>query len=440
MITNDGKAVLSKYLLGQAPAYATHISIGCGAKPLQTGESMPEGSDSKKSMDFETLRIPISSKGFVQDGEDLKLSFTAEIPTENRYEISEIGLWSGANNSLARGSDSRTIFDFQESWQIHDTTIRNIDVLGALGTGNDIDDQGKPIFFGQSNDPLLQSTARKNRQEGLRFLNRAIFLRGDAAKIDGPDGSWLSEDVEFDIVNKQILDNVATLTTSTKHSLVPGRNVSVQGVDSTLNGTYIIKDVTETTLSYDIGAANVASVSASGTVTTDSTHIHLNNISFNIGRNSPNDILTLAFCVFNYDALASEGNPDFVKILVEFFRNEISTDVGFAKLEIYVDGQDLSNNRYQSISVPISELITTPDFTSSEIRVARIFAYIEKDGEPSSDYYVALDGFRLDNITTDNPLYKMVGYSIIKNDNEYPVIKFNNTRNYIEFRFGLGVS
>jgi hypothetical protein len=37
-------------------------------------------------------------------------------------------------------------------------------------------------------------------------------------------------------------------------------------------------------------------------------------------------------------------------------------------------------------------------------------------------------------------LYKMVGYSIIKNDAQYPVIKFNNTRNYIEFRFGLGVS
>jgi hypothetical protein len=440
MITNDGKEVLSKYLLGQAPAYATHIAIGCGSKPLETGDPMPSGSENKKALDFETLRIPISSRGFVQDGTDLKLSFTAEIPTENRYEISEIGLWSGANNSLARGSDSRVFFDFQESWQIHDTTIRTPEILSPLGTGSDIEDQGRPIFFAEARDPLLQSTSRRNRQEGLRFLNRSIFLRGDTAKIDGPDGSWSSVDLQFDIVNKELTSNVATLTTSSKHSLVPGRNISVQDIDSTFNGTYVITSVTDTTFSYEKNASNVTSASAAGLALTDSTHIHLNNITFNIGRNSPEDTLTLAFCVLNYDALASDGNPDFVKILVEFFRNEISTEVGFAKLEIYADASDLDNNRYQAVAIPISDLITTADFTSSEVRVGRIFVYIEKDGEPSSNHYVALDGFRLDNISTDNPLYKMVGYSIIKNDSQYPIIKFNNTRNYIEFRFGLGVS
>jgi hypothetical protein len=366
MITNDGKEVLSKYLLGQAPAYATHIAIGCGAKPLESGDPMPEGSENKSVLDFETLRVPISSRGFVQDGENLKISLTAELPTENRYEISEIGLWSAANNSLARGFDSRMFFDFQESWQIHDTTIRAIEVLSPLGTGVDIDDQGKDIFFGESKDPVLQNVLRRNRQEGLRFLNRAIFMRGDTSEISGADGSW---------------------------------------------------EATE-----------------------ESTHIHLNNVNFNIARNNPGDFLTLAFCVFNYDALASDGDPDFVKILVEFFRNEISTETGFAKAEIYVDQSDLENNRYQAFRIPISDLVTTPDFTSSEIRVARIFSYVEKDGVASSDHYVALDGLRIDNVTTNNPLYKMVGYSIIKNDNAFPVIKFNNTNNYIEFRFGLGVS
>jgi hypothetical protein len=366
MITNDGKEVLSKFLLGQAPAYATHIAIGCGAKPLESNDSMPEGSENKNALDFETLRIPISSRGFVQDGENLKIALTAELPTENRYEISEIGLWSAANNSLARGFDSRVFFDFQEPWQAHDTTIRAIPILSPLGTGVDIDDQGNTIFIGESKDPVLQNTLRRNRQEGLRFLNRAIFMRGDSSEITGADGSWVASE--------------------------------------------------------------------------ESTHIHLNNVSFNIGRNNPADVLTLAFSVLNYDALASDGDPDFVKILIEFFRNEISTETGFAKTEIYVDQSDLENNRYQAFKIPISDLINTPDFTASEIRVARIFVYIEKDGNPSEDHYVALDGFRLDNITTNNPLYKMVGYSIIKNDNAYPVIKYNNTNNYIEFRFGLGVS
>jgi hypothetical protein len=37
MITNTGKTIIAKYLLGQAPAYASYIAIGCGATPLTTG-------------------------------------------------------------------------------------------------------------------------------------------------------------------------------------------------------------------------------------------------------------------------------------------------------------------------------------------------------------------------------------------------------------------
>jgi hypothetical protein len=442
MITNDGKEVLSKYLMGQAPSYATHIAIGCGAKPLETADSLPESFANKKFLDFEMLRIPISSRGLVEENGNLKIALTAEIPTENRYEISEIGLWSAANNSLAKGFDSRILFDFQEPWQIHDTTIRTIEMISPLGTGASINDQGRTIFFAEAKDPVLQNTARKNRQEGIRFLNKAILIRGDSSKIEGENGLWTSSNVIYEINNKRLNNNIATLTTSVKHSLVAGRAIVVEGVDSTFDGTHTITSVTEDTFSYTKIADNVASsvVSPVGNASTESTHIHLNNISFSIGRNSPADILTLAFSVLNADAIAESGNPDFVKILIEFFRNEVSTQVGFAKIEIYLDQSDLDNNRYKAVSVPISELITTADFTASEIRLARIFAYVEKDGTPSPDYYVALDGFRLENITTDNPLYKMVGYSVIKNNDQYPIIKFNNTNSYIEFRFGLGVS
>lgn len=38
MITDVGKEIISKYLLGQTPAYATHISIGCGAVPLDAND------------------------------------------------------------------------------------------------------------------------------------------------------------------------------------------------------------------------------------------------------------------------------------------------------------------------------------------------------------------------------------------------------------------
>ena len=33
MITNTGKEILSKYLIGTAPAYASYLAVGCGSKP-----------------------------------------------------------------------------------------------------------------------------------------------------------------------------------------------------------------------------------------------------------------------------------------------------------------------------------------------------------------------------------------------------------------------
>jgi len=37
-------------------------------------------------------------------------------------------------------------------------------------------------------------------------------------------------------------------------------------------------------------------------------------------------------------------------------------------------------------------------------------------------------------------LYSLVGYNIIKTDNGLPILKGENTNNYIEYRFGIGVS
>jgi hypothetical protein len=33
MITNIGKNLLAKYLVGQTPSYASHIAVGCGTNP-----------------------------------------------------------------------------------------------------------------------------------------------------------------------------------------------------------------------------------------------------------------------------------------------------------------------------------------------------------------------------------------------------------------------
>ena len=65
------------------------------------------------------------------------------------------------------------------------------------------------------------------------------------------------------ITNKELTDNVATLTTSAAHGYSSGDTVVVTGVDATFNGSYTLSAVTTNTFSYSKTASNVASAAVS---------------------------------------------------------------------------------------------------------------------------------------------------------------------------------
>jgi hypothetical protein len=110
------------------------------------------------------------------------------------------------------------------------------------------------------------------------------FIRDASYQVDGVVGKlsltcidlmmWLArvkpQDVStisgYVVTNKALTSNVATLTTATAHPFAIGDVVLVAGVDSTFNGSVKITAVTATTISYAVTAANVASVSSSGTI------------------------------------------------------------------------------------------------------------------------------------------------------------------------------
>jgi len=444
MITDSGKEIIAKYLLGQIPSYASHISIGCGARPLDANDAapLPATLAEKTKMDFEMIRVPISSKGFVDDNGTTKVSFTAELPKESRYDITEIGLWSSGSNSLAASFNSRMIFNFSEDWQAHSTSISNVTTPVPLGVTGDITTSLRYLRASSSN-AVFSTSERKSRKEGPRFLDSKILLRGDSSVIQGATGSWSGENPSFNVNNKEKTGTTAILTTGT-HLLNVGDSITVNISDLEFDGTYEItaRNDTEITYEHDL-SSTVASIAASGEVVfSDSTHIHLNAINFDISKNSPSDVLSLAFSLIDRDSVGG-GNPDYVKILLEFYRNETSTTTGFAKAEIYLDGSEFSNSRYKVIEIPISSLITSPDFGSEQVRVARVFASVVHtvSGQQMSSplHYVELEGFRVENETTENPVYKMVGYSVARTTDGKPISKYRNTNNYVEFRFNLGV-
>lgn len=443
MITDKGKEIISKYLLGQTAAYASHISIGCGAYPLDANDPAPSASAlaEKTYMDFEMVRVPITSKGFVDDNGTTKVSFTAELPKENRYDITEIGLWSSGNNSLAQNYDSRILFNFSEAWQAHNTSISEITTPDPLGSSGDITTALK-YFRASTSNLVFSNDDRKTRREGPRFLDSKIFLRGDSSIIQGSTGSWTGDNPYYVVTNKSASAGTATLTIGS-NLLNVGDTVVVSISDAIFDGIKTITARTSTTISF-ASASTVGSVATNGTVTfQDSTHIHLNAINFDISKNAPSDKLLFAFSLVDKDGAGPGTEPDYVKILIEFYKNETSTTSGYAKSEIYIDGTEFTGDRYKVVEIPISDLITSPDFTSQQIRIARIFAsVVHTDGgiqKTSPEHYVELEGIRLENDTTENPVYGMVGYSVVRTTDGDPLYKFQNTNNYIEFRFNLDV-
>jgi hypothetical protein len=386
MITNTGKNIIGKYMLGQAPAYASYLAVGCGPKPLQT-EDVADNFATKENLDFEMFRVPISSRGFVsEDGID-KIVLTAELPTEERYEITEVGLYSAGSNPSAGTQDSKTVFAFTqgENWEYHTSSAsiqilpvslpldpNDDDIINAVGTESG-------VFQTNADNSIFYNLERSNRYERPRFLNNAIFIQGNDSDLSLDGGGS-------------------------------------GGVD------HIVID--------------------------SGNHIHLTSPSVDFSKNSPTDELRFAFSLINKDG-ESESVPDTIRILIDFADTDIAEPAVYARFEVDiqdgVDGYDFATNRYFVVSKQLQELYKTQNFTWNAVTVVKIYCSVFDSSVsggtfPTSDYYIALDAMRLENIATINPLYGLTGYSVIKNDTASTIIKSPNTNNYIEFRFSIGVT
>jgi hypothetical protein len=375
---------LAKYLIGQAPAYASFIALGVGPKPLQTQDAPADYSE-KTELDFEVLRVPISSRGYVYDEEgNANVVLAAELPSEQRYQFTEIGIFSAKSNPSTGSAGSRMIYTFSrsENWEYHNET--NFTSVGLEEgplykdlTENQIkdvfDENGTPIlaFRATSDNALfLGSTDRINRYESPRFLDEALFLRGDLSRI---------------------LD------------------------------TFVVDPSSP---------SNLRHIHYTGTLATP-----------DLAKNSSLDELRLSFSLINKKDNQVEL-PESLRLVVEFADNDSASATNYAKLNISLDSSttDFSANRYFSISKKLEELETSQGFTWNSVNLVKIYLSVYEEGEVlSENFYVALDGLRFENTTSDSPLYGLSGYSVLRSEEALPFVKESNSANLVEFRFGLDV-
>ena len=103
----------------------------------------------------------------------------------------------------------------------------------------------------------------------LNSLDTTHFTTGDLQPNKRPYQIMRSIRPAWNVTNKALTSNVATLTIGT-HYLTVGSTVNIDNIDATFNGTYVISAKTSTTISYARTAANVTSVASIGSVTQDS--------------------------------------------------------------------------------------------------------------------------------------------------------------------------
>lgn len=377
MITNSGKQILAKYLIEQAPSYASHIAVGCGLNP--DADTDIEDFTNEKTLKFEMFRVPITSRGYTTENGISKIIFSAELPSQEVYYISEAGIFSSGTNPIATTSDSRMLYTFSsaENWEYHsDTSVTAIksytvttdgNTLAYLSNGAIKTDSNLDIpFHIDTTDPLFTNSLRDQFKEQPRLLDNSIMISGGLSTITNTAGIW---------------------TANTQP------------------------------------------------------HIHLTNQSLSFDVNSSSDEFVLAFSIIKKSKGIS--NPTSAKIMVEFSTSETEENgIGqYARLQAEVVSGDFATNNgyyYFTKRIPFSELKRTTAFVWNAVKIAKVYVDIAGD----SNYFVILDGLRFNNLSdmNANPLYGMTSYSPFyggSGENIKPVLKDANTNNIIEVEFDI---
>lgn len=469
MITNKGKQIVTKFLLGQTPSYASHIAIGCGALPADSDAVLnldPEA----QSLEFEMLRVPVTSRGLVNDIFTKQISsITRSIGGSTTLEtIDEHGMKIGQEFTLSFPSQTDGEANFQQSGDTK-FVVRNL--TATTVTYQD------PVRVDADTWPAPAASGEEDLGYLVFSKERIIFK----AELPSDQRYQITELALYPAVNNVSAaqyDSKVISSFSASEGWQWNNGASIETIPSVVAIEDDFNEI-QSTLTGDIcfvAASNPAfesearktryeslrfknqfillagdsvELDSNFAVVGDNKYFETSNISLDLSKNSPDDYVRLAFSLISAPLVPDPGAPaGKVRIKLQFINSLVADPISppAATANIELDWTDFGNgnNRYEVVDLQLKDFTRDSGFSWSNIDLVRVYGCVfDDEASPAvtGAYYIAFDGLRLDNVNTQNPLYGMTAYTIVKNirENEQPILKLENTSNYIEYRFSLGV-
>jgi hypothetical protein len=456
MITSTGRDILAKYLIGQTSSFASHIAIGCGPLPSLTSSDYRN----KTELDFEMDRYPIVSRSLSSEKITLIFQSVQKIDESFVFTIS-----SGNNNQfvvgqtiVVSGSPTFTNVDPPTSTNANGTYV----VTSATSTTVTVDDTA-----GQTDSqtrtgtisiagyvPQIVFTAELPLSERYEITELGLYPSYSNQYSNGLDSRTVTnlttaESWKYFTNSTATYSDIpyySTITDSTNNITVTEKAFQTNSDNpffiiervSRQERPRFLKDVT-------IINGNMSDFTANLAPETSADYIQLNNFGLDLSKNNPDtDKLSIAFSLINAVSAPSEI-PKSLNIMLQFISANGNESAKYHFRQTNASTL-ASANRYQVLSMTLNDATfssRTTNFSWENVSTLRVYAGIEDatnyGGAQVTHYAIALDAIRFENKSNTNPLYGLVGYTLVKTDEE-PLVKSSGTNNLVEFRLFVGVS
>ncbi len=407
----------------------------------------------KEALDFEMFRVPISSRGYVNDDGVNKIVLTAQLPTEERYEITEVGVYSSGSNAIAGQYDSKTItaFPADENWQLSienslfAPSISSAEFpefqLSATDTFNNITTTAS-AFKTSTTNGLFTNAVRSQRYERPRFLSNVFLLKSNSSEIFG---TLLNEDSPLEIQegSKSLQLSGATVDLS-KNSISDIMKVAFSIVSIT-GGSVSVPDFARVVVEFaNADNSQVAQMQ----INASNDRLNFSENRYIVGEKRLDELSYSSGGQFSW------RNVSVIRVYASAsdrlsVTNKVAADgeatITTASSHNLVVGEHVSMFNVDPLldgNWQVSEVVSPTSFKFETIETVSS-SVVDPNGildVASKEYFIALDALRVDNVSTVNPLYGLTGYSVIQNIDELAIVKSSNTNNYIEYRFILDVT